>query len=142
MTTTAENPTTLGTESLDPWRGFVGSAWRTGIDVRDFVQRNYTPFAGDAGFLAGPTDKTLRVWDTLQRDYLSVERVRRVFDVDTRTPADVDAFAAGYISDDDDVLTDDDGRYRFVTIRPGAYPWLNGGSIGWPVSFEMTFAAR
>jgi formate C-acetyltransferase len=104
MTTTAENPTSLSTQPLDPWRGFVGSAWRTGIDVRDFVQRNYTPYTGDAGFLAGPTDKTLRVWDTLQRDYLSVERERRVFDVDTRTPADVDAFAAGYISDDDDVV--------------------------------------
>ncbi|RRJ86624.1 formate acetyltransferase [Gulosibacter macacae] len=91
-------------EDQDPWRGFDGEAWRQRIDVRDFIQRNYTPYDGDAGFLAGPTDKTLKVWETLERDYLSVERERRVYDVDTHTPADIDAFPAGYICAEDDVI--------------------------------------
>ena len=55
-----------------PWDGFVPGPWQERIDVRDFVQRNYTPYTGDASFLAGPTSKTLRVWDTLEKDYLSV----------------------------------------------------------------------
>ncbi|WP_330217001.1 pyruvate formate lyase family protein [Corynebacterium ureicelerivorans] len=74
------------------------------IDVRDFVQRNYAPYDGDASFLEGATDKTLRLWDHLDKNYLAVERDRRVYDVDTETPADIDAFEPGYISEDDDVI--------------------------------------
>ena len=92
----------VGTD--EAWDGFADGPWTDSIDVRDFIQRNYTPYAGDASFLAGPTAKTLRTWDTLEREYLSVERARRVYDVDTHTPADVDAFPAGYISGDDDVV--------------------------------------
>ena len=88
----------------DPWRGFATGSWTERIDVRDFIVRNYTPYTGGAGFLAGPTEKTLKVWDTLERDYLSVERERRVYDVDTTTPADIDAFPAGYICPEDDVI--------------------------------------
>lgn len=74
------------------------------IDVRDFIQRNYTPYDGDASFLEGATDKTLRLWDHLDKHYLAVERERRVYDVDTETPGDIDAFKPGYISEDDDVI--------------------------------------
>ncbi|MGV0433980.1 pyruvate formate lyase family protein [Corynebacterium ureicelerivorans] len=74
------------------------------IDVRDFIQRNYTPYDGDASFLEGATDKTLRLWDHLDKNYLAVERERRVYDVDTETPADISAFKPGYISEDDDVI--------------------------------------
>ena len=59
------------------------------------------PYDGDASFLAGATDKTLRLWDTLEKKYLSEERKVRILDVDTHTPADIDAFPAGYISEDD-----------------------------------------
>ena len=52
----------------------------------------YTPYDGDASFLAGATDKTLRLWDTLEKDYLSEERKVRILDVDTHIPADIDAF--------------------------------------------------
>jgi formate C-acetyltransferase len=86
------------------WEGFAEGAWTDTIDVRDFIQRNFTPYTGDAAFLAGPTDKTLRTWQHLEDNYLSVERERRVYDVDTETPADIDAFGPGYISEDDDVI--------------------------------------
>ncbi|PWD49795.1 formate acetyltransferase [Serinibacter arcticus] len=88
----------------DAWAGFAHGRWTETVDVRDFIQRNYTPYTGDAAFLAGPTPKTLRVWETLETEFLSVERARRVYDVDTTTPADIDAFRPGYISDDDDVV--------------------------------------
>ncbi|AXK44667.1 pyruvate formate lyase family protein [Brachybacterium saurashtrense] len=88
----------------DAWAGFAAGPWQDAIDVRDFLLRNYTPYEGDASFLAGPTEKTVRVWDHLERTYLAEERRRRVYDVDTTTPADIDAFGAGYISEDDDVI--------------------------------------
>ena len=106
----------------DPWDGFVPGPWQERIDVRDFVQRNYTPYTGDASFLAGPTSKTLRVWDTLEKDYLSVERARRVYDVDTETPADIDAFAPGHISEDDDVVV---GLQTDTPLKRAMMP--NGG---------------
>lgn len=104
MTTTADGTTTTGASTPQPWRDFSEGGWTAAVDVRDFIQRNYRPFEGDASFLAGPTAKTLAVWDTLEKEFLSVERAKRVYDVDTHTPADVDAFPAGYISADDDVV--------------------------------------
>ncbi|MCK6161125.1 formate C-acetyltransferase [Corynebacterium simulans] len=97
---------TTATQPLqfEAWEGFEPGPWAEGINVRDFIQRNYTPYDGDASFLAGPTEKTQRTWDTLEKDYLSVERQKRIFDVDTHTPTDIDAFPAGYISEDDDVI--------------------------------------
>jgi len=88
----------------DAWEGFAPGAWTTRVDVRDFILANFTPYLGDAGFLAGPTAKTLTVWETLQRDFLAVERARRVYDVETHIPGDVDAFPAGFICDDDNVI--------------------------------------
>ncbi len=107
----------------DAWSGFTAGPWQDAIDVRDFVQRNYTPYEGDASFLAGPTAKTLRVWDHLERHYLCEERRRRVYDVDTRTPADVDAFPAGWISEDDDVIV---GLQTDVPLKRAMMP-----SGGW-----------
>lgn len=97
--TTATQP-----QQFEAWKGFESGPWTEGINVRDFIQRNYTPYDGDSSFLSGPTEKTERVWDTLEKKYLSVEREKRVYDVDTHTPSDIDAFPAGYISEDDDVI--------------------------------------
>ncbi|MGC3995952.1 MAG: formate C-acetyltransferase [Propionicimonas sp.] len=102
MTAEVEAPAALHRD--DAWQGFITGPWTGTIDVRDFILANFTPYTGDASFVAGPTQKTLTVWETLQRDYLSVERAKRVYDVETHIPADVDAFAAGYICDDDNVI--------------------------------------
>ncbi|MEP7764122.1 formate C-acetyltransferase [Sanguibacter sp. 25GB23B1] len=124
MTTTADGTSTTPTsaETPQPWRGFTEGPWTAAVDVRDFIQRNYRPYEGDTTFLEGPTAKTLAVWDTLEKDYLSVERAKRVFDVDTHTPADIDAFPAGYISADDDVIV---GLQTDVPLKRAMMP--NGG---------------
>ena len=123
MTIAAPNARTQSDGSMiDPWEGFTGERWRESIDVRDFIQNNYAPYDGDASFLSGPTDKTLRVWDHLEKNYLSVEREKRVFDVDTTTPADIDAFPAGHISEDDDVIV---GLQTDVPLKRAMMP--NGG---------------
>lgn len=102
------------------WEGFKEGPWTEEINVRDFIQRNYTPYNGDAEFLAGPTEKTKKLWDTLEENYLSVERERRVYDVDTETPADIDAFPAGYISEDDDVIV---GLQTDVPLKRAMMPF-------------------
>jgi len=51
--------------SDDPWRSFRGQVWRDSIDTRRFIQDNYTPYEGDAGFLAGPTERTKGIWARL-----------------------------------------------------------------------------
>ncbi|MDO4762502.1 MAG: pyruvate formate lyase family protein [Corynebacterium sp.] len=108
--------------STSAWQGFVPGHWHNTIDVRDFIQLNYTPYDQGAEFLAGPTEKTLRVWNHLEENYLSVERQRRVYDVDTHTPADIDAFPAGYICEDDDVIV---GLQTDVPLKRAMMP--NGG---------------
>ncbi|WKD61150.1 Formate acetyltransferase 1 [Corynebacterium ciconiae DSM 44920] len=110
------NPDNIG------WDGFAAGDWQSEINLRDFIQRNYTPYDGDASFLAGPTEKTMRVWNHLEKNYLSEERKRRVYDVDTTTPADVDAFPAGYISEDDDVIV---GLQTDTPLKRAMMP--NGG---------------
>lgn len=109
-------------QSAKAWEGFTPGAWQHEIDVRGFVLNNFTPYLGDAEFLTGPTDKTLRVWDTLEKKYLSVERKQRVYDIDTDTPAEIDAFPAGYISEDDNVCV---GLQTDVPLKRAMMP--NGG---------------
>lgn len=106
----------------EEWNGFTGGHWVDDINVRDFIQRNYTPYEGDAAFLAGPTDKTLRVWDTLEKEFLAEERKVRILDVDTHTPADIDAFKPGYICADDDVIV---GLQTDAPLKRAMMP--NGG---------------
>ncbi|WP_026430983.1 pyruvate formate lyase family protein [Schaalia georgiae] len=110
------------TTDENAWEGFVEGTWSQEIDVRDFIQRNYTPYEGDASFLAGPTEKTLRVWNTLEEKYLSEERKVRILDVDTDTPADIDAFKPGYICEDDDVIV---GLQTDAPLKRAMMP--NGG---------------
>ncbi|MDY5584256.1 MAG: pyruvate formate lyase family protein, partial [Arcanobacterium sp.] len=104
------------------WADFKGINWKYAIDVRDFIQQNYTPYEGGEEFLAGPTEKTLALWQHLEDNYLSVERKKRIFDVDTDTPADIDAFGAGYISEDDDVIV---GLQTDTPLKRAMMP--NGG---------------
>ena len=109
-------------EKPPAWEGFVPGNWCEEIDVRDFIQKNYTPYEGDDSFLAEPTEKIKRLWNHLDQNYLSVERKQRVYDVDLDTPADVDAFGPGYISDDDDVIV---GLQTDVPLKRAMMP--NGG---------------
>ena len=53
----------------DEWNGFEGRKWKDEVDVRDFIQNNYTPYDGDESFLEGPTDATNKLWGVLQGVY-------------------------------------------------------------------------
>ena len=69
------------------WEGFVTGPWVDRIDVRDFIQRNYTPYVDDASFLAGPTARTTGIWAKLT-EMFPAERASGVYDIDQHTPVD------------------------------------------------------
>ena len=118
MVTTIESTSTATQEA---WRGFTPGLWQDFIDVRGFVQLNYTPFEGNASFLAGPTQRTERVWETLSGMFPE-EREKGVYDIDTKTPGRIDGHAAGYISDDDNVVV---GLQTDAPLKRAMIP--NGG---------------
>lgn len=83
--------------ALEPWRGFAGGSWQKGIDVNAFIERNITPYEGDEGFLAGPTDDTTALWKRVSQ-LLKEERERGgVHDVDVNTVSTITSHNPGYI---------------------------------------------
>ncbi len=79
------------------WEGFTGGNWQNEVDVRDFIQRNYTPYEGDDSFLAGPTQRTTELWKTVL-GLLEEERTRGgALDIETKTVTGITAYPAGYI---------------------------------------------
>ncbi|WP_040806098.1 formate C-acetyltransferase [Nocardia concava] len=96
--------TMIGTEPrTEAWTGFKGGLWRDAIDVRDFIQQNYTPYEGDGGFLAGPTARTLGIWDKLSAMF-PAERERGIYDVDQHTPSTITAHKPGYIDEGNELI--------------------------------------
>ena len=106
----------------DPHRGFRPGPWLEGADVRDFIQRNFSPYGGDAAFLAGPTERTTRVWDVLHGLMLAERERGGVLDVDASTPSSITAHAPGYISRDDELIV---GLQTDAPLRRAIFP--NGG---------------
>ena len=84
---------------FEAWKGFNKGKWSKTINVRDFIQKNYTPYEGDESFLVGPTDRTKKLWNKVLKLY-EEERKKGVLDVATDIASDIDAFEAGYIDKD------------------------------------------
>src|SRR5215472_10929554 len=91
------------TRDEDFWRSFRKGNWCTSIDVRDFIVRNVTPYAGDEKFLASASKRTKAVWAKLQ-PYFQDERKKGVLAVDAKNPSTVLAHKAGYIDRDNEVI--------------------------------------
>ncbi len=85
------------------WRSFPAGPWTDAVDVRGFIQASYTEYTGDDSFLAGPTERTTRVWQTLL-DMFPQEREKGVYDIDWATPATITSHAPGFISEDDNLI--------------------------------------
>ena len=83
------------------WEDFEKGDWQQEINVRDFIQRNYTPYEGDESFLTGPTEKTKKLWDKVLELYKKEHAAEGgVLDIDTKTISTVSAHDAGYIDKD------------------------------------------
>jgi len=87
----------------DEWRDFNNGEWSYTIDVNDFIKKNYKSYTDGPEFLEGPTEKTKRLLKVYE-DVCKEEVKKHVIDIDTETPAGINAFKPGYISEDDDVI--------------------------------------
>ncbi|MCB2353456.1 formate C-acetyltransferase [Clostridium estertheticum] len=85
------------------WNGFKGDSWKNKIDVKDFIQKNYTLYEGDDSFLVGKTDKTNKVWD--KANSLILEEIKKgIIDVETNEISGIDNFKPGYIDKENEVI--------------------------------------
>ena len=99
---------------------FKEGTWSAGIDVRDFIQKNYTPYTGSGSFLAGPTEQTRRLKGKLD-DLLAVERARGgVLDVETQTVSSLLNYAPGYLDREDELIV---GLQTDAPLRRGVNPF-------------------
>ncbi|MEU3277909.1 formate C-acetyltransferase [Streptomyces antibioticus] len=120
MTTTV--PTvTAGDRVTAAWRGFAGTRWRELIDVRDFIQANYTPYDGDASFLTGASERTRAVWEKVS-SLFPEERARGILDVDPATPSTITSHAPGWIDRDRELIV---GLQTDAPLKRAIMP--NGG---------------
>ena len=92
--------TELNTNLTTAWQGFIQGEWQNSINVRDFIQQNYTPYTGDESFLAGATPATTRLWDTVMAGIKQENRTHAPVDFDTQLASTITAHDAGYIIQD------------------------------------------
>ncbi|WP_030443496.1 formate C-acetyltransferase [Actinoplanes subtropicus] len=111
----------MGSASHDGWRGFHGDGWRDTIDVGRFIHDNLRPYDGGPEFLAGPTDRTRRIWRQLERMFVE-ERRRGIYDVDAHTPSTITSHAPGYLDKDHELIV---GLQTSAPLRRAIMP--NGG---------------
>ena len=100
---------------VDSFEGFI---WKREINVRDFIQHNYTPYEGDESFLAGPTERTLKIWAQLS-EMFKVEREKGVYDAETKLPQSIDTYGAGYIDKENEVIV---GLQTDAPLKRGIFP--------------------
>ncbi len=86
------------------WRGFENGRWSQQIDVRDFIQRNYTPYEGDAGFLVGPTERTRELYEKLEKLEEAEQSLGGVLEIDTTTVSSLLTYAPGYLDQDNEII--------------------------------------
>lgn len=86
-------------DMLAEWQSFTEGNWTTEINVRDFIQKNYSPYEGNGEFLAAPTATTQQLWQQVL-ELMKQEREKGILDVDTKVPASIATHAAGYIDRD------------------------------------------
>ena len=103
-----------------PWQDFRTGLWQKEINVRDFIQQNYTPYDGDESFLSPATKRTLKIWDQLQALFIE-ERKKGVLDV-SQIPSSITAHAPGYIDKDNEVIV---GLQTDAPLKRAIMP--NGG---------------
>lgn len=85
------------TPAQEAWDGFVGGNWQRAVDVRDFIQKNYTPYDGDDSFLAGPTEATTKLWSDVMDLFAQETANGGVLDMDTKQVSTITSHEAGYI---------------------------------------------
>ena len=103
------------------WYEFEPGSWNTDINVRSFIQHNYTPYEGDDSFLEEPTEKTRKLWEKVM-ELMSEESEKGVLDVETKKPSTITAFEPGYLDKENEIIV---GFQTDKPLKRGIMP--NGG---------------
>jgi formate C-acetyltransferase len=103
LTPNSDNVWGANNTSEKSWKSFTGGKWQHSIDVRDFIQRNYTPYEGNEDFLVGVSQHAAKLWDEIS-ELLKEERKKGVLDADTSVVASITSHDAGYINKDLEVI--------------------------------------
>ncbi|KAA9302056.1 MULTISPECIES: formate C-acetyltransferase [Aerococcus] len=91
-------------DTTKAWKGFTGKKWQEEVNVRDFIQNNYTEYKGDSSFLEGPTQNTTELWDQVM-DLTKKERENGgVLDMDTKIVSTITSHDAGYLDKDKETI--------------------------------------
>jgi len=106
---------------LSAWAGFATGIWADEVNVRDFIQKNYTPYQGDDSFLTGATDRTSKLWAQVC-ELTKQESEKGILDVETKIPTTITSHAAGYIDRDLETIV---GLQTDKPLKRGIMP--NGG---------------
>jgi formate C-acetyltransferase len=114
------NNIALAEPATSPWYGFQSGLWQKDINVRDFIQQNYTPYEGDASFLTSATPRTRRLWKRLS-DLFVEERKKGVLDI-SQVPSSITAHGPGYIDRKDEIIV---GLQTEAPLKRAIMP--NGG---------------
>ena len=126
--------------ALYAWHGFQEGEWQTSINVRDFIQKNYTLYEGDASFLAGPTERTKKIWAQLE-ELLKQERAKGVLDV-SQIPSSITAHEAGYIDQELELIVglQTDAPLKRAIMPNGGLRMVEGGLKAY--GFELDPAVK
>ena len=121
---------------MKEWDGFEGRLWKEKINVRQFIQDNYTPYDGDESFLADPTDATNKLWDALQKLQKEERAKGGVLDMETEVVTGITAYGPGYI---DESLKDLEQIVGLQTDKPLKRAFMPYGGIKMAVQAAETY---
>nr|MCR4790037.1 formate acetyltransferase [Treponemataceae bacterium] len=113
-------------KDFEQWEGFEGRKWKSDINVRDFIQHNYTPYNGDESFLAAPTEATNKLWASLQKLQKEERAKGGVLDMDTDIVSSLTSHGPGYI---DEKLKDLEKVVGLQTDKPLKRAFMPYGGI-------------
>ena len=105
---------------MEAWNGFKGGRWQKEIDVRDFIQRNYTPYEGDEQFLAPATDRTAKLLEKFEALLREEAAKGGVLDIDTETVTSLTAYGPGYIDKENELIV---GLQTDAPLKRGVNPF-------------------
>ena len=121
---------------MKEWDGFEGRLWKEEINVRQFIQDNYTPYDGDESFLADPTDATNKLWDALQKLQKEERAKGGVLDMETEVVTGITAYGPGYI---DESMKDLEQIVGLQTDKPLKRAFMPYGGIKMAVQAAETY---
>ncbi len=107
-------------ENINCWNGFKQGVWQDEINVRDFIQTNYTEYTGDASFLAGPTERTSALMKKVNELFRLEREKGGVLDIDTETVSSLLAYKAGYVDRDNEIIV---GLQTDSPLKRGVNPF-------------------